>query len=407
MFPDVLPQAWRLTAVTVATLAALVIAATLARDWPRAARSGFWIFIGTVAASWWLEPAHDALGLRHFAGIGVGVLAAALCAAWCSTERRLFAGATALAGAAAAILVVGLAGTTINTDKFLGVIRSPAMGLPAALPGIKLGLPGLEDTGHVNANALAGTAILLLPVCAGLAASALRSRPRRRVALLAGGISAALAALTLTLTLSRTALLAAPLTAIVLALRWRRRRWWILGGIALVAGAAYLGALKSRAADPYDFEQGLILTHRQYRVRAAVWNDGIERLRDKPWLGVGINQFHKITPTTDNFGNRSLPHVHNVVLQVALDVGLVGLTGYALLFGTVLWLADRRARAPGAAATIAAGAGLSLVAVHFFGIADTIALGAKVGLFQWWCAGLVIAAGRLDGATPRSPKTAW
>jgi hypothetical protein len=46
----------------------------------------------------------------------------------------------------------------------------------------------------------------------------------------------------------------------------------------------------------------------------------------------------------------------------------------------------RPAHAPGPSALarhVAAGAGLSIVGIHFFGLADAVALGAKVGLFQW------------------------
>jgi hypothetical protein len=39
---------------------------------------------------------------------------------------------------------------------------------------------------------------------------------------------------------------------------------------------------------------------------------------------------------------------------------------------------------------------LSLVAVHCFGLTDAIALGAKVGVVQWYAAGLILATDRLS-----------
>ena len=51
---------------------------------------------------------------------------------------------------------------------------------------------------------------------------------------------------------------------------------------------------------------------------------------------------------------------------------------------------------------MAAGAALSLVAVHLFGLTDAIALGAKVGLFQWLCAGILIAEWSQRPSPPES-----
>jgi hypothetical protein len=66
-----------------------------------------------------------------------------------------------------------------------------------------------------------------------------------------------------------------------------------------------------------------------------------------------------------------------------------------MLFGMLLLHANRAARFDTVAGRIAAGAGFALVAVHLFGVGDAVALGAKVGAFQWFCAGLVLAAARV------------
>ena len=86
-------------------------------------------------------------------------------------------------------------------------------------------------------------------------------------------------------------------------------------------------------------------------------------------------------------------HVHNIFLQTALDLGLFGLMAYVGLLVMLLVRADQASRGPSAfAGRTAAGAGLSLVVVHVFGLGDAISLGAKVGVFQWLAAGLVLAA---------------
>ena len=45
---------------------------------------------------------------------------------------------------------------------------------------------------------------------------------------------------------------------------------------------------------------------------------------------------------------------------------------------------------------MAGGAGLSLIAVHLFGLADAIALAAKVGAFQWLSGGLILGVAAFE-----------
>ena len=88
-----------------------------------------------------------------------------------------------------------------------------------------------------------------------------------------------------------------------------------------------------------------------------------------------------------------IAHAHNILLQTALDIGLVGLAAYVGLLALLLVRADQAARGDNRfAARVAAGAGLSLIGVHLFGLGDAVSLGAKVGLFQWIAAGLVLGA---------------
>lgn len=354
------------------------------------------VFVLAVVASWALNP-RDLAGLRHFAGIALGILLMAGVATWATTSIRLARSAILIAILGLAILLVGLATTSITRAKMLIGARPIETGsLFPWLPERQLPLPGLEGTaGRVNPNALAGVALMLLPVCTGIAVASRLAPHHGWLLLTVGLVTTTAATAILGLTRSRTALLATGLTIVILALFWRRGRWWLVGLIVAVGLAAGATAMRSRSVSPEMYAQGVEFMRTTARVRFLLWQEGMRQLRERPLLGIGISQFRTLTPepglqlVTDR--TLTVAHAHNIFLQVALDVGLIGLSGYLVLFGTVVLVAKRAACERSMAATIAAGAGLSLVAVHLFGINDAIALGAKVGGFQWLCAGLVLA----------------
>ncbi len=404
VLPDVVGAPWGGPVVVFATLVAIGVSLWMLHADTRL-RAGLWLFAAAVAASAILRPPLDIVGQRHLAGIGVGMLAMAMIAIWCARRDDLQKAGTLFALASIGILIVGLLGTSVTKAKLvLGATPIVTGRYYSWLPELKLGLPGLEQSGGtVNPNALGGTAVLVLPTCIALiAAAAGRSRWRLGV----GGTATIVAASVLILSRSRSALLAALLTAVVLAVRWRRgRRWIALALLLCAAGGAYTVA-RSSAASPGPFRDGLRFMRSTVLIRTHIWRDGVNRIRTSPWVGVGINQFHEVTADTSaHFINPTshVAHVHNTALQVALDVGLPGLAGYVLLLAALLVAADRAARQGGPEGRLAAGAGLSLVAVHLFGVSDTIALGAKVGFFQWLCAGFILAAARIPSGPSGDP----
>jgi putative inorganic carbon (HCO3(-)) transporter len=167
----------------------------------------------------------------------------------------------------------------------------------------------------------------------------------------------------------------------------------------LLVGVLAFGVVLNmrRQAAPQLFDAGVAAMITNLETRAGYWRLALETLARQPILGIGVSQFHEGPP--DASGQRSYTaHAHNIFLQVALDVGFVGLAGYLWTFG---WCALRaRHTSLTFAGLITSGAALSLVATHLFGLTDAIALGSKVGLFQWLCAGIVIA----EWSVRRSPR---
>ncbi len=394
-FPELVPAEHRTLAVTWLTAAALVAGVYHCKADGKI-RLGLALFAVAVMAGWWITPERDPVALRHFSGIGLGVMTTGLIAAWCTSERRLITAAILFSLAATGVLLRG------SVSAFNSSLAPPASKLLAPeFVVVPLNIPGTElSDGHVNTNALGGTAVLVLPVCVALAVTATMIASRRRsiLSFVAGSGAGLIAAAVVLMTVSRSALGAAAFTIVTLALRWRGGRRWLLLALLLAGGSLAYGTLTWRKAAPEEFDRRL---SDSVAIRSAILQDGLNRLKESPWLGIGISQFRS-GPRTSLIGDDQVAHVHNIYLQVALDVGLVGLMGYMLTFGLVLVMAHRTAMHANVAGRIAAGAGLSLVAVHIFGLADAIALGAKVGVFQWWSAGLVLAAFRLSTRMSRT-----
>jgi hypothetical protein len=398
IFPDILPAPWRTAAVTVLSVAALALSVIVLNSW-KGIRIGLWLFTGSVLASWIWIPAGDPVGTRHFAGIAVGVLAMASVAAWCTTTSRALGVAMVFAVASSGILVTAAMATTVNPLKFVGHTPLLPKSMFDRLPGFKLGLPGLERSGNVNPNAVGGTAVLLLPACGGLlAAATVLTGRRRRVAFAIGAIATIIAVAALAISLSRTAWLSALLTLIVWALAWRRGRRWVALAVLVAFTALTWGAVRWQETAPVAFHNATASTVATVHDRGALFRHALVRLSESPWLGIGISQFHD-TPLLP----QPTANAHNIFIQVALDVGLLGLCGYLLLMAAVMARAIRTARTANPLARVAAGAALSLVAVHIFGLGDAIALGAKVGLFQWLSVGLILGISRLAAAGHREP----
>ncbi len=399
-WPSLLPALVRPWAVAGAALTALGTGSWQAASWPRL-KYFVWLFAGATAIAWLTMPTHDDLALGHFAGIALGLLAMGTVGRWCHSERRLTAAAVLFVACGVGAATVGLASISVDTTKFINTANTRPRPLFTELPRLQLGLAGLKD-GRVNTNALGGTALILMPMCVALMFLPRHSYRARFLHWLGAGATMIMLVV-LAVSLSRTAWLGAWLLPLVFSLCCRGRRRVIgVTSWLLVTAVASAGLLKVRSAETEDFDIGVRFTQSSVQERLEIWRAAVRQLKTRPFVGVGINQFHpEYGPEpTDGSRRNAHAHAHNQVLQVALDIGLIGLLAYAGLQIILLRLAWRAARTTGTvAAAIAGGAGLSLAAAQLFGAGDAIALGAKVGLFEWIAAGLVVAAWELQCRT--------
>jgi putative inorganic carbon (HCO3(-)) transporter len=98
-------------------------------------------------------------------------------------------------------------------------------------------------------------------------------------------------------------------------------------------------------------------------------------------------------PTFLGSPDTDVAHAHNHLLQAALDLGLPGLIAYlALWFGAAgLLTVGIRTTIDSDRRRIISGMAAGMIAYFVFGTADTIALGAKVGIFFWIALALTVA----------------
>jgi putative inorganic carbon (HCO3(-)) transporter len=317
------------------------------------------------------------------------------------------------------VLVLGLLNTSIPVAKLApylyresarqqylheGATVSVAELIPAGL-----NLPLLDRVfkmfsppkGGVNPNALAGTALLIGPTAWAIAM--LRQRGvRYGVAIrAAGGLAALLVTVAILMTQSRMAWVIAAVTVLAFVLRSSfsgRIRWIVALSVMLLPGFMMIPTFHSgRVTVGQAWESG----RESLAVRSDVWEQGLRALKGSPWTGIGFNEFRRTYKPSTGSEHGRVAHAHNIWLQTALDIGVPGLLAYAALIALLLVRADSASHGKSIVASrIAAGAGLSLVAVHLFGVADAVALGAKVGLFQWLASGLILGAWRLQTHAP-------
>lgn len=293
-------------------------------------------------------------------------------------------------------------GTVLAFAGFLGLTTIPKVPLLTALaPGQYWSPPdwlGLET----HPNQLAGLLCLLLPLMVALLTkwSALPPWPRRMLALLTltNGVI-------LVLTQSRGGWIGVGAGLVALASLWAavappspRRR---VTRIALMAGALAVVALLITVGPerlqafwldpPTDTAVGSLET---LSYRQNLWPGALQAAEDFWLTGIGLGAFREaafrlyLLPDT---GGLDIGHAHNIFLQVALDVGVPGLVSYLAILAVAVASALSAARRSGSLRPETLGLLAGLVALHVYGMADALVLGAKPGFLFWYTLGLLAA----------------
>lgn len=399
-FPELIPESARVFVVGLATLTAFLVAISLLHDdFPL--RALVIVLAVTAVCSWMLAP-QSRTAISHFSGFGVGVLAMTVVRSWCRTESRLLGAAMLFVLIGTSVVVLALAGTWV---RLVGPEIRPRV-FPIEfnwwLPyvGLDQVLPGIVKGAGVNKNALGALTLLVVPMSAALAMLARGTR-----LMLAARVLATLAFVggfyVFVVAESRAVWIAGGVIAVLASLRLLRGRWRLAAVVVLV-GLPVVATAGLWVSDPPKFAEYVDRMQSGTDSREDIWDQAFDRLKNSHGLGIGFSQFRQVRAITDVEVSEFKPvaHAHNIFLQTALDLGVAGVLAYAALIGVLVYRADRVARLGAAvAARVATGAGLVVIAVHVFGLGDAVALGARIGVFQWLAAGLILATWTMEAGT--------
>lgn len=284
--------------------------------------------------------------------------------------------------AGAVLAAVGLLGT-----NWLG--KMPVLAKATAhLPMLIRGVPGQSE--GFQPNAVAGALIVFIPVqLAMIVAGGARWRALRIATFVFTGA-------VLVLTQSRNGWLSLFIAIVAWAVWQPRgaRRWRVFATIAACLLIAAIVVVQMRTIAEREFGSNI-----RYDVagRLELWSRAILMTEDFPLTGVGINGFRRVMPALYPAfltpPQVDVAHAHNHLLTVAAEIGVPGLIAYlALWFGIAALIVETiRTTARRDTRWIAGGLGAAFIASFAFGMADVIALGAKVGIVFWMAMALVVA----------------
>ena len=139
---------------------------------------------------------------------------------------------------------------------------------------------------------------------------------------------------------------------VVLAFFWPRRRVWglsllLVGGLlGLVAWQAGVvpASIVARVTSSTEFEARPLrdteLTDTNYALleRFAFWQAAAGMTEQNLWLGVGFGNYDEAYPDFAPITwPQSLGHAHNYYLNLAAEVGILGLIAYVVFWSAVVW----------------------------------------------------------------------
>ncbi|MCL6647548.1 MAG: O-antigen ligase family protein [Chloroflexi bacterium] len=341
----------------------------------------------------------------RFVALLLGIAMLVSVARWVTSEQRAVAAACGLVltGGAAFLLSPVLADWPAYKTPLLPQLEGVYRQMPLLVSGVIRGTP----RGGIHVNQLAGTATLLLPLGCALGLTAFQRREwRSRRWLVSLSVLVVVVGLAmLLLSQSRSGYLGALVGLAVLGGWWALRlpRWWRLG--AVLAGGSSVSVVGwMMAAHALRWLGTSEPSVDSFLGRLELWNRASLMLLDFPFTGIGPGQFslflhHFYTPlliTPEEY----IPHAHNVVLQLGLDLGIPGGLAVLGLIVQMLWRLARtgwRAASP-VGGTLALGIVAGLLGFLCYGLTDAIALTARGALVLWVLLGLGAALDRLARA---------
>ncbi len=334
----------------------------------------------------WISPLAEVTKLQVYRVLS-GILLYYAIVNWANTGRRLQITILGMLAIGTSLSLFALVSVDWMANKWLGLLDS-------VYPWVK---PWLVDS--VNPNVMAGSLILILPLAIGGIFTNWGNSSRFLRSICA--VSAVMIGGVLVLTLARGALLALAFAlALFISMRWR----W--GWLILIPAAAGIGVAYNQLG-AYNFMEALLsgTSVGSLEGRAALWSRALLLARDFPFTGIGMGAvevaIHKLAPLSLSEPG-VLSHAHNLYIQVFLDLGLLGFTGWLATLMLATWIAwkvyragmqDRRA---GWITGMGAALFCSQIALALHGLSDAVTWGmVRPAPLVWALWGLVMALANL------------
>jgi putative inorganic carbon (hco3(-)) transporter len=285
----------------------------------------------------------------------------------------------------------------------LKAVIAPGGDQPPQLLGIGEAAEGRPGGAFDDPNVLATFEALGLPAAVALALG--RNMLLRAV----GTVSFGLIVAGLSLSLSRGGFLAAA-GALAVMLAWRPFRY--AGLAALVVFVAFQSAAGGHLFG--HIEQTSLVEGRLQSVsyaaaggdpRFAIWRTTPEMIAAHPFFGIGANQFPEVSLryglfTQDLRG--SYQHAHNIPLNIAAELGLVGLTAFLwATFALARVLLGAARRLAGYERGVAVAIGAAFVGLALQGMVDYTVSSNTIAAVTFVLAGCAVAMWR--SAAPPQP----
>lgn len=307
------------------------------------------------------------------------------------SERRIRAPVAVLllAGAGASILgLIGTAGMAYDFSTLLGGYRDFVLHL----------VQRLNEAGF-NANIVGGTVAMIFPLHLFLflfdskGPSAGSGHGLWKLFL---GLSLPLVGGTLLLTRSRGAIVGVLLALLVVGV-WRSRL--VLASLPVLLAGILWTVRHFGAQQVAEF---LLVTDTTGTVagRSELWQRAIYMMQDFPYTGIGLGTFSRVAPVLYPFfligPDTKVPHVHNLILQAGVDLGIPGLVamvGLLTVFSIMALQTFRWARNTSfEPLSMGLLCGFMVYLVH--GLVDHVTFSTKAGIVIWAILGLTTALWR-------------
>jgi putative inorganic carbon (HCO3(-)) transporter len=175
-----------------------------------------------------------------------------------------------------------------------------------------------------------------------------------------------------------------------------RRRWSIALTLLAVLAVAWLVTRPSTGAAEGLGQAQAALDASTWSFRQIVWQTGLQIVGDFPFTGVGLGTFNDVAELLYGFYAPNNPGAHNLFLQAAVDLGVLGLISFVAILLLVVWVAFQAyVRFDGAhqnlLRAVAIGGLSGIMATIAHGLVDSHTWGSKGAFIPWMVMGLVVA----------------